>query len=41
VDALAVIGLGVGVYLMYAAYKNQHPWTLAQAVIGGGGGKQK
>jgi hypothetical protein len=33
VDAIAVLGLGVGAYLMYAAYKNEHPVQRFEAVL--------
>jgi hypothetical protein len=38
VEALAVGAMGLGVFLMYAAYKGEHPWTLVLSVIRGSGG---
>lgn len=33
-DAIGFLMIGVGGYLMYAAYKKEHPWTVFQSVIG-------
>jgi hypothetical protein len=33
-DALGVIAVSAGGFLLYAAVKGEHPWTLFQGVLG-------
>jgi hypothetical protein len=33
VEAIATIGIGVGLWLMWAAYKGEHPWQLFQNAL--------
>jgi hypothetical protein len=33
VDAVAILLVGIGGYLMYAAYKNEHPWTYLTTTV--------
>lgn len=33
-DAIGVVGVSIGGFLLYASIKGEHPWTLFQQVIG-------
>lgn len=33
-DALGVILMGAGAFLVYGAYKGEHPWTLFTGALG-------
>ena len=33
-DALGVFMMGAGAYLVYAAVKDEHPWTMFQSLLG-------
>jgi hypothetical protein len=35
VDAVGVVLIGTGGWLLYAALKGEHPWTMLQAIFGG------
>lgn len=35
-DAVGVVLIGVGGWLLYAAYKNEHPWDQLMQIIEGG-----
>jgi len=41
VDAIGIIMMGAGVFIMYAAYKNAHPITVFQSVLGTASGGTK
>lgn len=37
-DALGVVMMGTGAFLVYAAVKGEHPWSMFLGVLGAGSG---